>query len=120
MAGKVAILSRVVLSMSLFDKIRILIEAGDVRLSAHGYDELLNDAIFVKDIVALDGVRIVQEYPDYKKGPCILVLQKDRNGLPVHVVWGIPAGKESPAVLVTAYRPNSEQWEPDCVTRRRK
>jgi hypothetical protein len=87
MAGKVAILSRVVLSMSLFDKIRILIEAGDVRLSAHGYDELLNDAIFVKDIV---------------------------------VVWGIPAGKESPAVLVTAYRPNSEHWEPDCVTRREK
>jgi hypothetical protein len=106
--------------MNLFDKIKSLIEAADVRISAHGYDELLNDGIFVKDVVALNGVRIIQEYPDYKKGPCVLVLQKDRDELPMHVVWGIPAGKESPVVLVTAYRPDLEQWEPDCVTRRRK
>jgi len=35
----------------------------------------------------------------------------DQNDLPVHVVPGIPSGKESPAVLVTAYRPDPKLWE---------
>jgi hypothetical protein len=106
--------------MTFFDRILKLVEAGDVRISAHGHDELLNDGIFVKDIVKFKGISVVQEYPEYRKGACVLVLQKDRNDSPVHVVWGIPAGKESPAVLVTAYRPDPEQWEPGFLKRRNK
>jgi len=48
----------------------------------------------------------------------VLVLQKDLNENPIHTVWGIPAGKTSPAVLVTAYRPSLEKWSDDF--RRRK
>ena len=104
--------------MNLFAKIRKLIELGDIRISAYGHEELLNDGIFVKDIVEIEKATVVQEYPEYRKGACVLVLQEDRNQLPVHVVWGIPAGKERPAVLVTAYRPDSEQWKPDFLTRK--
>jgi hypothetical protein len=37
---------------------------------------------------------------------------------PIHVVWGIPRDATSPAVLVTAYRPDPERWSDDF--RRRK
>jgi hypothetical protein len=48
-----------------------------------------------------------------------LVLQRDATNRPVHVVWGIPAGHEAPAVVVTAYRPDPAKWDETWQRRRR-
>jgi len=97
-----------------------LIERGEVSVSFHGYDELAEDDILVRDVMA--GVReaiVVEDYPDYPKGPCVLVLESDHEDKPIHVVWGIPKDAVSPAVLVTAYRPSPEKWSSDFKVRRR-
>ena len=105
---------------SLLGAIRNLVENGKVKISDHGYDELANDGIYVRDVVSsIDAAVLVQEYPDYRKGSCILVLQQDRTGAPMHVVWGIPSGRNEPAVLVTAYRPDTNIWEDDFLRRKR-
>ena len=87
----------------LFERVRKLVLSGDVRVSSHGYDELAEDEILVRDVVySIEKAQIVEEYPEFPKGPCVLVLQKDSEEKPIHVVWGIPKGKKSPAVLITA------------------
>ena len=96
-----------------------LIERKEIIISNHGYDELADALIFVRDILAgiKEGV-VVEDYPEYPRGPCVLLLQKDPNGEPIHVVWGIPKGAYSPAVLVTAYRPDPDVWSKDFMRRK--
>jgi hypothetical protein len=101
------------------ERIRDLISAGAVRISEHGYDALADDGLSARELLAgvLEAV-VVEEYPNYPKGPCVLLLQKDREGKSVHAVWGIPKGYDRPVVLVTAYRPDPERWDKEFLRRR--
>lgn len=102
-----------------WDQILELLRKGEIRVSEHGYEELAADGIAVREIVAgALNAEVLEDYPSYPKGPCVLTIQKDRRGSPIHVVWGIPRGFSTPAVLVTAYRPDPERWERDFRRRR--
>jgi len=102
-----------------FELILDLVECKKIMISDHGYDELAEDEIFVRDIMgSVAEAVVVEDYPEYPKGHCVLVLQKDTQGNPIHVVWGVPKGALSPAVLVTAYRPDPNRWSNDFMRRK--
>jgi hypothetical protein len=97
-----------------------LAKKNKVVVSVHGYDEMAEDDIFFRDLLdSLEHGIVVEDYPDFWKGPCCLVLQQDRHGGPVHVVWGIEKNRDEPAVLITAYRPDEEKWEDGFKRRKR-
>ncbi|MBY0266645.1 MAG: DUF4258 domain-containing protein [Burkholderiales bacterium] len=103
-----------------FAAIRKLIELRDLRISEHGYDELAEDGLTVTEVLGgITDAQVIEDYPDYPKGPSVLVLQFDQEGRPIHSVWGIPKGHTRPAVLVTAYRPDPARWNA-AFTERRK
>ena len=98
-----------------------LVTKRDLRISVHGYEDLAADRIAVRDVLdGIEGAVLIREYLSYAKGLSILVLQRDSQGRPIHVVWGIRKKTQSPAVMVTAYRPDHDIWETDWVTRRKR
>ena len=100
-------------------RVQQLLAEGQVRISDHGYDELASDGILAGEVLAgVEEAVVVEDYPDYVKGPCVLVLQHDQTGRAIHAVWGIAQGTESPAVLITAYRPDPERWAQDFKRRK--
>ena len=102
-----------------FLKIKVLVGHSDILISSHGYEELAEDGILVKEILAgVEGAIVLEDYPDFGKGPCCLVLQRGADNAPIHAVWGISKGTERPAVLITAYRPSLERWSEDFRRRR--
>ncbi|MCC6949248.1 MAG: DUF4258 domain-containing protein [Bradyrhizobiaceae bacterium] len=101
------------------EQVQTLVARGEVRISDHGYDELAKDDIFTVDVLAgLNAAKIVEDYPDAERGPSVLVLQ-ETAGSPIHVVWGIPKGRSTPAVLITAYRPDPKRWSADFMRRKK-
>ncbi len=95
-------------------KIKTLVARGEVKISDHGYDELAADGIRMRDIIdSMTNAELLEDYPGYPKGSCILALIYDSDRKPVHAVWGIPKGETSPAVLITAYRPDPSKWTDD-------
>jgi len=102
-----------------FEIIKKLVLKNEIKISAHGYDEMSEDDIFIKDVITdvANGI-VIEDYDKYPKGRCVLVLEKDRDSRPIHVVWGIPKGESSPAVVITAYRPDTALWTDDFTRRR--
>jgi hypothetical protein len=72
---------------TIFDIILSLIEKKEILISDHGYNELAEDNIFIRDIMEnVNTAIVIEEYPDYPKGPCVLLLQKDEQSKPIHTV----------------------------------
>ncbi len=100
------------------DRIRQLVANGRSRVSDHGFRELREDGIKLEELLpGLADAMVVEDYPDYHKGPSVLVLQFDANERPLHVLWGIAKIGEPVASLVTAYRPDPSLWSPDFLRR---
>jgi hypothetical protein len=100
-------------------RIQALVAGDEFEVSRHGLLELAADKIMLRDIVSgIGSARAIEDYPQAQRGPSVLVLQRDRDGLGIHVVWGLPKDALSPAVLITAYRPDPARWSDDLERRK--
>jgi hypothetical protein len=101
-------------------RVQRLVPRGEYLVSRHGFRELDADGIVVQEVLA--GVKaavVVEDYPTSRKEPSVLVLQHDRGGRPIHIMWGLPRMEGTPAILVTAYRPAAERWSADFMNRKK-
>jgi hypothetical protein len=105
--------------MDFVTKVRRLAKSGALRASDHAYGRLAEKAISYRYLVAsLDEAEMLEQYPDYRHGPCFLARHAFDNGQIAHAVWGLPRNSETIAVLVTAYWPDEHEWDDEFRIRR--
>lgn len=105
---------------TLLEQIQALVAAGQWIPSGHGglrRDQRgLDDADLIYDIAE---ATVVELYDEHGQQPAVLLLQHDRSGTPIHVLWGFHS-VTGDALVITAYYPGLDRWEPDLTTRRQR
>lgn len=105
-------------SIISIDELRKLYEKGSVRWTVHALERLQERGIKINDIKhAIMFGKIIEQYPMDYPYPSCLVFGIDVLGGPIHVVCGIGGGF---MWIISAYRPDSDDWEPDFETRKVK
>ena len=106
--------------LSLLEQIQALVAAGQWIPSGHGGLRRDQRGILNTDMVhGLDEAIVVELYNDPGERPAVLLLQRDSSGAPLHVIWGFDADTGD-ALVITAYYPGLDRWEPDLMTRRQR
>ena len=70
---------------------------------------MVEERIWLADVLSvLRRATLVENYPDYKRGPCCLLCGRDDAGRYVHVVCTTAL---EIAVIITVYVPELPKWE---------
>jgi hypothetical protein len=97
----------------ILEKIRRCFEGDRVLYSRHSKFEMEHEelgVIFDFDIAeAIAGGAIIEDYPNDKPFPSVLIFGETAKGRPIHVVCGYD-GNEDRTIIVTTYEPDAEKW----------
>lgn len=90
------------------DRIRAQALAEKVRVTAHAQEEMTQEDILLDDILAacVSG-RILEDYPEHRRGSCCLLYGDTTAGRPLHVVC---TATRPTLIIITAYEPRQPKW----------
>lgn len=82
--------------------------ADAVRITAHAHQEMVEENISLEEVreVLLDA-KIVENYPEHRRGACGLACGRTRSGRYVHVVCTTSL---EVAIVITVYEPRAPKW----------
>ena len=95
--------------MSRINDLQEKFEQGDFEFSKHAVDQTILREIAVQEIrEAIKSAEIIEDYPDDKYGPSILLFGITREKRPIHIQCSYPS---RPLIkVITVYEPNPDQW----------
>jgi hypothetical protein len=79
-----------------------------------GFGPILDQEVYE----AATGCSIVEEYPDDRPYPSVLVLGRTSQGRPVHVVCAY-APEDDQLIVITVYEPDPDRWDEEFRQRRK-
>ncbi|RJP17073.1 MAG: DUF4258 domain-containing protein [Candidatus Abyssobacteria bacterium SURF_5] len=89
-------------------RLRTQVEKDEVRVTQHAHQEMVEEEISLNDIYeAVASARIVENYPEHRRGACCLIAGYTSNERPLHVVC--TTGKPV-LIIITAYEPKPPKW----------
>ena len=98
------------------DTLKQMNEPQQIALTKHAKERLTERNITIDDVVnGIETGEIIKQYEDDKPLPSCLILGFSADNNYIHIV---ASHDKEYIYLITAYYPNSEQWEADFKTRK--
>jgi hypothetical protein len=93
---------------ALLARIRAQARAETLRVTAHAQQEMVEEDLSLDDVMeTIANARVIEHYPQHRRGPCCLLSGAADSGRPVHVV----CTTERPIlVIITVYEPKPPKW----------
>lgn len=99
--------------MDMLEAIKKCLFGNQVFYSAHARREMREEESGeIKEQEVFDSIRngeIIEDYPDDKPYPSVLILGFAESNKPLHIVCAYD-NKDNLVIVVTAYRPDQNKW----------
>jgi hypothetical protein len=93
---------------AIIARLRKQAETDAIRLSLHAHQEMVEDGVSYEQLrEVLTAARILENYPDHRRGACCLVCGQTKDRRFVHVVCTTAL---EVAIIITVYEPRPPKW----------
>jgi hypothetical protein len=90
------------------DKIRAQVAAEEVRSTVHAQQEMADEGITLDDVLqAICAGRVLENYPEHRRGACCLLYGITQQGRPLHIVC---TTAQPVLIIITVYEPKPPKW----------
>ena len=95
--------------MSRIKDIKVKFGQGDYEFSKHAVDQTILREISVQEIrEAIKSADIIEDYPEDKYGPSLLLFGLTKEKRPIHIQCSYPS--RSLVKVITVYEPDPDHW----------
>ena len=93
---------------AIMNRLRSQVAARLVRVTQHAQQEMVEEGVSLEDVFqAVATGRVLENYPEHRRGACCLAGGSTRSGRAIHVV----CTTELPVmVIITVYEPKAPKW----------
>lgn len=93
---------------TLLERIRAQAPTEKVRITQHAQQEMVEeDIVFDEVLEAIATGKILEDYPEHRRGACCLLSGFTGSGRPLHIV-GTTA--QTVLIIITVYEPKPPRW----------
>ena len=93
---------------TVLERIRVQADAENMRVTQHAQGEMVEENITLDEVLqAIATGRIIENYPEHRRGACCLLYGLSRGDRPIHIVC---TTAQPALIIITAYEPKPPRW----------
>lgn len=93
---------------AVLERIRAQAELEDIRITQHAQQEMVEEDIMLDEVLqAIATGKILENYPEHRRGACCLIYGITQNDRPLHIVC---TTAQPVLIIITVYEPKPPKW----------
>ncbi len=92
----------------VLQNIRAHAAVDNIRITQHGHQEMVQEDIILDEVLqVIAGGKVLEDYPDHRRGACCLLSGVTSRGRPLQIVC---TAAQPVLILITVYEPRPPKW----------